>query len=128
MVAPRSLLAIRVALLLLAGCAGDRAAVPTAAVVPAADGFGVIVAARPLPPGLGGAGDVRGLILASLGAAAPGSVVSPAAEFIVRAPDGQMLSVVQDNPQRLRIGERVAIRRLPRTTLLRAGTVLAAGG
>jgi outer membrane lipoprotein SlyB len=119
-----------------AGCAPARPPAPPVIAVPAAavsDAYGVIVAARPLPPGGGAAGDMRATVLAALGAAAAGgpAAAHPALEFIVRDAAGRTVSVVQDNPQQLRPGDRVAIRRAQRTELVRAAdgpTIAAAGG
>jgi hypothetical protein len=134
MVAARiSPLAAAALLALLAGCAPNSAPAP-AAVAPAAEAgsrYGVIVAERPLRPGASGAGDVRGAILAKLGGAAvvqPIAGTAEEAEFIVRAEDAQTLSVVQDNPQHLRPGERVLIHAGPRTWLSRALSASAAAG
>ena len=74
---------------------------------------------------------MRGTILATLGdaMAAPAQAPAGAIEFIVREADGATLSVVQDNPQHLRPGERVAILREPRTMLVRPpASVIAAAG
>ncbi len=116
---------IALALCLLAGCATGRPPAPQAAsavVRPATPGdeIGVIVAERPLQPRA--AGDVRATILATLGDAAVTAALAQiaTAEFIVREADGATLSVVQDNPQHLRPGERVAIERRPQTMLVRA--------
>ena len=137
----RPVAALAVGVALLAGCAPSRpppAPAAAQALSPAAPGeAGVIVTERPLLQPRA-AGDVRGTILATLGdsitapapAGAPAfSAPGGAVEFIVRQADGATLSVVQDNPQHLRPGERVAILRQPQTMLLRPPvSVIAAAG
>jgi hypothetical protein len=125
-------------LALPAGCAPGRPPAPPAVAAAAPDAgqaepYGVIVAARRLPPGGGAAGDMRATVLAALGtgaAAAGPAAALPALEFIVRDTAGRTVSVVQDNPQQLRPGDRVAIRRAGRTELVRAadGPAIAAAG
>lgn len=123
-------------LALPAGCAPARPAAPPALAVPEAgvtDAYGVIVAARQMPPGGGAAGDMRATVLAAIGAgsaAGGAAAVRPALEFIVLDGAGRTVSVVQDNPQQLRPGDRVAIRRAGRTELVRAadGPAIAAAG
>ncbi len=123
----------RLAILLLclpAGCAvrppSRLAAVAPAALAPPAAEAGVILAERPLQPRR--AGDVRTAILATLGdAGVPAQPQPRPVEFIVRVADGAMLSVVQDNPQGLRPGERVVIHRVPHTMLSRIIAVASSG-
>ncbi len=85
----------------------------------------MIVAERPLAQPRP-AGDVRGTILAALGDTMAAAPPAGDLEFIVRRADGATLSVVQDNPQRLRPGESVAIRREPRAVLVRQATDMVA--
>lgn len=113
------------------GCTPARGPAPLAGarVAPAGGADGVIVAERPLRPGTAGIGDMRTMILATLGDTALPATAA-ATEFVVREDSGRMISVVQDNPERLRPGERVTIRLVPRARLIRAvsGMPLAQGG
>lgn len=112
-------------LFLLAGCAPQHPAPLAAAPAPVAPGrLGVIVAERALRPDAAG---MRSTILATLGDAQVRPVAAvPEVEFIVREDDGQTLSVVQDNPQQLRPGERVAVSGGAQTRLVRPVARLAA--
>lgn len=106
-------------LCLAAACAPVRPPAAVAVLPAESAETGMIVAERPLRPPQ--SGDVRGTILAMLGDAAvmPPSSQGDSVEFVVRAADGTMLSVVQSNPQHLRPGERVVIERRPEPVLLR---------
>lgn len=117
---PARSLAVAVTLALVAACAPTRPPAPVASAPSALPGqYGVILAERPVPAT--GAGDVRGQILARLGDAVvlPAAAGLPREEFIVRTDDGRTLSVVQDNPQRLRPGERILVGGTEATRLVR---------
>ena len=96
------------ALLALAGCAAPAATVPTA-VTPspltraAAPVGGVIVAVRPAPLDT----PARRSVLAALGL--PPTAANGDVEIIVRADDGQPVSVLQNDAGDLRVGDRVAL-------------------
>ena len=105
-------------LLALAGCTttGGTGTPPPAGGAATGAAYGTIVAMRPPSP----AEAPRRRVLAALGAAD----ASPdgAVEFIVRADDGQPISVMQDAADGLRPGDRVALISGPHTriTLTRA--------
>lgn len=112
---------------LLAGCTGHAVPPPTPmSTAPAADvSYGVVVGERPALPG-----GMRTAILAALGAPVTATAPVNVTEFIVRADDGQTLSVVQADTAGLRPGERVTIRAGERTLLVRpahAGQALPGG-
>lgn len=92
----------------MAGCAAPRTDPAPGAVAARPAGQGVVVAIRPVS-GQAGA-RVLGLVGASPGARG-------AVEVIVRADEGQTLSVVQADAQGLRPGQRVALSRGARTAI-----------
>lgn len=92
----------------LAGCAAPRAS-PGAIARPAPDPGARGVAARGevLIVRAGAPRPASRLVLARLGRAAPAE--ARAAEIVIRADDGRILSIVQDAEAGLRPGQRVAV-------------------
>jgi outer membrane lipoprotein SlyB len=102
-------------LALAAGCA--PAPPPVAVAPPEAANLGVIVSMRAIPPQSNASAAVLGAV-GSAAAVAPGA--GPAYEFIVREDNGQTVSVVQSNDQKLRPGDRTALLGGPHARLERA--------
>jgi outer membrane lipoprotein SlyB len=103
------------AMLATAGCSRHTAVPAAAAAPPRPDThYGIIAAMR--PANIVGR-DARGTILRLIGAAAAPD--GDAMEFIVRVDDGDTISVVQADTQRLRPGERVEVTASAPTRLVR---------
>lgn len=98
----------------LAACAPRQDAAVSSRVAAPAAPVAMIVSVRATAAGL-----ARGTILGALGGAGPAAAAA-CCEFILRAEDGRTWSVVQGNPDGLRVGERVALVADRRTRLVRA--------
>jgi len=106
--------------LLVAACAPPAPPVVVAAPVVQASP-GRVVSMR-LLPGQPVAGDARGAVLAALGGPKAQAPAAERVEFIVQLDQvPQAISVVQDNPDNLRPGDRVFLTRGDRPSIARAG-------
>jgi len=120
---PRSRFVALALALAAAGCVGRAAppaGAPASAPQPAA-AQAVVAAVRPLlqPAPESGAAT---LIRAAIGPTLSGAVQpATAMEFVLRRDDGRVVSVVQDNAEHLRPGDRVVLLAGDRTRILRAG-------
>ena len=122
MIAVRRCFATLAVLGVLSAAACAPPAPPVVVEAPKVQGSpGRVVSMRPLP-GQPVAGDATGAVLAALGGPKPPAALAERVEFIVQLDQvAQAISVVQDNPDNLRPGDRVLLTRGEHPSIARAG-------